>query len=668
MSIHVGPGHPGALRLAAVALAEAIRPRPPARFRDWLPNNIVLVDGPKKGEFWALEDAPYLGDMADCLSIEHPCNLVTVRKSQQTGVSILALAWSLYIADTAPDNTIYGLPSIDFLQDMNSQKLQPLIEAWQAATGKRVIFPAVSRSGAGSTIYEKRFAGGSLMLANANVATDLSGKTSRYGVKDEVSKWQTHVNGDDPETLFFGRFTAFRRTKSFKIFELSTPEIDTGDDLGDAPGHCRIDRSFKRSDQRFWNIACVECGHEFKQVYEGFHLDRLHPHKSFYGCPSCGHVIGETERVIGVRNGRYIATAAGPDRHPGFHVDAFDSLMMSYEAIAEDVLNHAKPGGLGEKGVYNLVLGLPAKVKGNAPEYERLMERREPFREMAVPADGLILVAGADVQHNGIWCVTVAFGEDRQSWVLGVRFFEGTTDNIGEGAWVALDTFFAEPLDDAFGGRRKIEALAVDGGDGGRTNQVLEWCRRRANAYAIKGVGGRGVPAISVPAKKSVTRRGKRKKFGSAMLWPIGTWGLKAELFANLHKPGLRSGEAFDPPGYVHFGEFLPKEYFLQLTAEAFVAEVVKGRIREDWKVLRRDNHCLDAQVYAMAMAEMLGLSTMRADDWAALRQRLHPERQPDLLNRSRRVASPPPLVEPEPAPVETNERAKARRDKWKRR
>ncbi|TIO89086.1 MAG: hypothetical protein E5X92_28465, partial [Mesorhizobium sp.] len=61
MSVHFGLGHPGALRLAGMALAEAIRPRPPARFREWLPDNIVLVDGPKKGELWALEDAPYLG-------------------------------------------------------------------------------------------------------------------------------------------------------------------------------------------------------------------------------------------------------------------------------------------------------------------------------------------------------------------------------------------------------------------------------------------------------------------------------------------------------------------------------------------------------------------------------------------------------------------------------
>lgn len=650
MTLHFDPGHPGALRLVSGALAKSVRPRPPVRFRAWLPENIVLVDGPKKGEFWSLEDAPYLGEIADALDLEHPSNLVTVRKSQQTGVSILALAWALYIAETAPDNTIYGLPSIDFLQDMNSQKLQPLIEAWQRATGKEIIYSPVSRSGAGSTIYEKRFAGGSLMLANANVATDLSGKTTRFGVKDEVSKWAMHANGDDPETLFFGRFTAFRRTRTYKILELSTPEIDTGDELGDAPGHCRIDRSFRRSDQRFWHIDCAECGHRFKQVFEGFHLDRAHPHKSFYACPSCGHVISEAERVVGVRNGSYVATSPGLDRHPGFHVDAFDSLMMSYEAIAEDIINHTKPGGLGDKGIRNLVLGLPAKERGNAPDHERLMERREAYEELTVPAAALLVVAGADVQHNGIWCEVVGYGEDRQSWSLAMRFFEGATDHPGAGAWQALDAFYMRPLADVFGNARRIEALAVDGGDGGRTSQVLEWCRRRPNAYAIKGQGGRGVPAISVPAKKSVTKRGRRKRFGSAMLWPVGTWGLKSELFANLHKPGLAAGEAEDPPGYCHFGMFLGKEYFLQLTAESFVTEVVKGKFREEWIRLRPDNHGLDCRIYAMAMAELLGLSTLTEAQWAEIRMRLSTPEQSDLLRGAAPARSR--ASEPEHAPA----------------
>src|SRR5690606_33704469 len=174
------------------------------------------------------------------------------------------------------------------------------------------------------------------------------------------------------------------------------------------------------------------------QNYQGFQLNRAQPHKSWYACPGCGHEISETERVAAVRLGRYIPTAAGPDRHPGFHVDAFMSLMMSYEAIAEDIINETKPGGRGDKGIYNLVLGLPAKEKGNAPDHERLMERREDYKEFVVPAQGLIVVAGADVQHDGIWVVVLAFGEDRQSWVLGVRFFEGHTDNPNEGAWADL--------------------------------------------------------------------------------------------------------------------------------------------------------------------------------------------------------------------------------------
>ncbi|MDQ0314840.1 terminase gpA endonuclease subunit [Amorphus orientalis] len=658
MTLHLQGHHPGAEALVASTLARAIRPVAPLPFREWLPQNIVLVDGPKKGEFWSIDDAPYLGAIADCLSVEDPCTLVTVRKSQQTGVSILALAWCLYLAELAPDNILYALPSIDFLQDINSQKLSPLIDAWQRETGKEIIYPSISRSGAGSTINEKRFAGGSLALANANVATDLSGVTDRYGVKDEVSKWKTHTSGDDPETLFFGRFTAYRRTKAYKVFELSTPEIDTGDELGEAEGHCRIDRSFKRSDQRFWNIRCPECGFEQKQFFENFILDRAHPHKSRYQCENCTHEISEIERVVAVRGGRFVATKEGPDRHPGFHVDAFDSLMMSYEAIAEDVLSHSKPGGLGEKGIHNLVLGLPVRERGNAPDYDRLMERREDYPEGVIPADGLLVTAGADIQHNGIWVEVVAFAEDRQSWSIVVRFFEGATDDPSRGAWTELADFYRSPLIDVFKQSRLIDMLAVDGSDGGRMNQALEWARRHRDAVAIKGQPGRGVAAIGLPSKTSIRKTGKRKRFGSAMLWPVGTWGLKSELMANLHKPGLAAGADFDPPGYCHFSQNVnSKEYFMQLTAESFVSGVVKGKFKEEWKVLRRDNHLLDCRVYAMAMAEKLGLTTMGPEEWASLRAMRRPSGQPDLLTPLQHRPKADRAPEPQPAAADKEAR-----------
>jgi phage terminase large subunit GpA-like protein len=639
--------HPGALRRVTSSLAIACRPVPPVPFSVWLGQNIILVDGPKKGDFWSAVDAPYLVEIADCLSQEHPSNWVTVRKSQQTGVSILALAWMLYIAENSPDNALYGVPGIDALQDINSGKLQPLIDEWQKETGKRIIFPVKDRSGAGSTTYEKRFPGGSIYLANANTVMDLSAKTCRFGVKDEVSKWQQLPNGADPENLFFGRFTAFRRQKSFKIFELSTPELDSGDALGEGPGHCRIDRSFRRSDKRFWHITCPECSSLQIQEQERMVIDRQHPHKTTMRCASCTHQISEMERVYAVRRGTYIATEPGIDRHPGFHVDAYISLMMSYEAIAEDFITSEGKGEAGAKDFHNLVRALPYAMRGNAPDHQRLMERREDYPSHQVPDGGLIFVAGADVQSYGIYAEGVAFAEDRQSWDVFAEFFEGATDNPQAGAWALLSAFYAQEFADAHGVLRRLDAIAVDSGY--RTNQVLEWCRRHMNAYAIKGMPGRGVAAISAPRRKSLTRRGKRMRFGSAMAWPVGTWSLKAEFYGNLHKTGLAAGEASDPPGYCHFHDGLGEEFFQQITSEYFEQKLVKGKLHEEWKARREHNHFLDCRIYAMAIAEHLGLSRMTKTQWAALRARLEPPHDVDFLSPAPiRVAAAVAPVAPE--------------------
>jgi phage terminase large subunit GpA-like protein len=92
-----------------------------------------------------------------------------------------------------------------------------------------VILPQTSRNAqGGSTTYEKKFAGGYVALANANAVMDLSMSKTRKGVKDELSKWEDIPGRGDPEDLFFGRFTAFRRTKDWKILEISTPEVDSG--------------------------------------------------------------------------------------------------------------------------------------------------------------------------------------------------------------------------------------------------------------------------------------------------------------------------------------------------------------------------------------------------------------------------------------------------------
>ena len=272
--------HPNPLALVARRLESVVRPKPLVPFARWLQENIVLVDGPQAGQPWSPHGAPYLPGIADCLDVEDASTLVTVRKSQQTGVSILALAWSLYIADRAPANTLYAAPNGDMLRELNSQKLQPLIDRWHQHIGREVILPMTSRSSIGSTTYEKKFPGGYLGLANANAVMDLSSKTVKFGVKDEVSKWEDIPTYGDPEKLFIGRFTAFRRIEEYKILELSTPEVDSGDEDAESDAHCRIDRSFRRSDQRFWHVPCPGCGVFFAFAFERLRIDEAEPHRT----------------------------------------------------------------------------------------------------------------------------------------------------------------------------------------------------------------------------------------------------------------------------------------------------------------------------------------------------------------------------------------------------
>ncbi|MDQ2084710.1 phage terminase large subunit family protein [Xanthobacteraceae bacterium Astr-EGSB] len=622
------PGHPNERSFVATRLAAAIRPAEPMPFSRWLPDNIVLIDGPSAGESWMADGAPYLLEPADCLSDDHPCNLVTVRKSQQSGASILALAWCLYTADREPANILYATPGIDALRELNSAKLQPLIEAWQKRIKRTVITPQTSRSGTGSTTYEKVFAGGRLFLANANSVMDLSSKTIKKGVKDEVSKWEDIPGYGDPENLFFGRFTAFRRTKAWKILEISTPEVDTGDENAEAEGHCRIDRSFKRSDQRYWNCICPECRRPFVHHFDRFEIDAKRPHKSTYVC-ICGHHISEPERLIAISpaaGARWVPLLDEPDRHPGFHIDAFISKMMSYEAIAEDFLNAKTETE--KKAFSNLVLGLPHKFRGDAPAHERLLERVEKHLKRGhVPPQGLLLVAFADVQMRGIWLEIVAFAPNRESWCVDALYIDGDTSSPHAPVFQQLkkETIDRE-FPDAFGRQRKLDATGIDSGY--RAHVVYAFVRRNQRAHpdtgrdlllATKGMQGWGRPALGQPTLVDIDLDGEKVKQG-CKVWPIGTWPLKVTLYADLRNVvPPPPAEPIAPDGYCHFGIWCDENYFKQVTGEQLESIKFRGRTTGQRWVKTRANHFHDCKVGNIALAEYLGLSSTTPDQWAAL-------------------------------------------------
>ena len=660
--------HPSARQFIAARLAHIINPAEAVPLSRWLSENLVLVDGPAAGQLWNAIGAPYLTEIADCLSDDHPCNFVTVRKSQQSGASILALGWCLYVADREPANMLYAVPGIEALRDLNSGKLQPLIDAWQKQIKRTVILPQTARSGAGSTTFEKVFPGGRLYLGNANAVMDLSSKTIKKGVRDEFSKWTDIPGYGDPGNLFFGRFTAFRRFKTFKILDISTPEVNTGDETGQTEGHCRIDLRFKSSDQRYWHCQCPECGSLFVHRDDNLKVDEQHPHRSVYRC-DCGHDISDAERILAIDAGSWIKTREDGD-HPGFHVDAFISKMMSYEAIAEDKIKAKTETA--KKDYSNLVLGLPFKYRGDAPDHEKLMLRREEWIKRGhIPPKGLIYTAALDVQMRGGWLEIVAWGANRESWLVDARYIDGDTANHRGPFWddVLKHTIGCE-FPDAFGGHRRLDALAVD--TGYRPNTCFAWIREHQRLHpdtgydvilGIKGIPGWGKPAIGQPKLIDIDLAGGKIKQGGK-LWGVGTWPLKANFYSFLREPGIKEGKPVDPDGYCHFGMFADEVYFKQLVGDRLEQVKIHGRVAGQRWAQIKNNHFHDCRIYNSAMAEYLGISQITPEQWRelALRRGLPPELSEPTLFASQTGQGIPPVElpatpfaehEPEPKPAD---------------
>jgi phage terminase large subunit GpA-like protein len=134
----------------------------------------------------------------------------------------------------------------------------------------------------------------------------------------------------------------------------------------------------------------------------------------------------------------------------------------------------------------------------------------------------------------------------------------------------------------------------------------------RSRVIAVKGVASASA-ILNSPTKVDVKITGKRKARG-CMVWPVGVNVAKDELYSwlKLDPPTTESGEPF-PPGYCHHPT-AEEAYFKQITAEHLVSTIDrKGFAVHEWQMIPgRENHWLDARVYARAAAQLEGLDSMR--------------------------------------------------------
>jgi len=628
------PGAHGAALARAWFAACKPRERPPlSRF---MAEHARTDDGQRIRPF------PFQSDMADAFT-DLDTQQVSCRKSSRIGYSTILQCFVAWAIKHDPRRQLFYQPTIDDAEKFSRDDLDPVLQ-WPVVRTVATFKPRH----ADNQIRAKRYKGGWIQIKGANSPKEFRRVTADDVLLEECDgyPWASKEEGDPARLAFKRNLTSPRRFSAAG----STPKVK---------GFSRIDALFEQGSQEYRYVPCPHCGEMQQLVFgdgtgPGIRWEpKEAPTRAWYRCVN-GCDIDEVDKAAMDEAGEWRAhnPAAFP-RHRSFHIWAAYSQHpgAAWLEIAREFMEVRKDPNLLRTFV-NQVLGEAWAERGEAPEWQRLYDRREKAMRLGTPsAKAGLLIGAADVQRGGggridldIW----AFGPGgRREFVERVEVFGSISDKA---TWKKLDEQVARTWEAEDGREMRLARVAIDTGDGENTMEVYAWARRHPGfAMAVKGRHALAAnQPIGAPSWQDVTQNGRKLKRG-VRLWNVGTSMLKLELFGDLEKEKPVDGEAY-PDGYVYLPDGTTDEWIKQLVAEELrIIRLRSGGFRREWHKNRDRNEALDNAVYARAVAISLGVDRWRETEWSK------------LYGEHEKPKPPPPDPEPpRPAPASTPARSSA--------
>jgi phage terminase large subunit GpA-like protein len=614
----------------ANVLQDGLRPEPDTTISEWADAHRVLAGkggSAEPGPFRS-DRAPFCREIADALSPSNRAQRVVFMKASQIGGTEIGNNFVGFIIAMTPGPVMVVQPTLMMARRFSRQRLDSMIASTPALRAK--VQPARSRD-SGNTILQKDFPGGTVVVTSANSAVGLRSMPVRFLFLDEVDAYEPDVGGEgDPVALAEARQRTFGFRK--KTFVVSSPKL---------AGRSTIEREYQASDQRRYFVPCPHCGQMQFLRFEQLHWTKGKPETAAYHCEECGAAATEADKTEMLARGEWRATARPSDPTcTGFHISSLYSPVgwFSWARIARDWEKAMTGGPEAIKTFKNTVLGETWQEKGQAPDWERLFERREPFKFGVVPRGVLVLTAAVDNQAQparleiSVWGWAAGY----ESWLVDHQVIDG--DPAGDATWDAVRVILDRDWPREHGGTMRISEMAVDTGGqstSGLYNQIRRMQDRRV--LAIKGTGGwnRSAP-VSGPVMVDV-RSGGRKITRGLRLWTVAVDVFKGDLYRRLW---LARGEdgAF-PPGWVHLPDSMDAEAVKQLVAEELVTvKDRRGFAHVEWRKLHAANEQLDLAVYARAALSVLGSDRYGDRFWTRLLQK-----QETVARTIEAPPSPPP-------------------------
>ena len=596
----------GAILTAVREWIAAWKPKPILTLSAWSAIHARLDNGKRFRAF------PFQDGIADAFT-DPATTQISVKKSSRIGYSQIVQNYIGWCIHQSPRRLLIYQPTIDDAEKYSRDDLDPVLQ-WPIIRTVATFKPRHRDN----QIRAKRFKGGWIQIKGANSPKEFRRVTTDSVLLEEPDGYPVSSGLEgDPARL------AFKRNQT------SDEPLSAAGSTPTLAGISRIDALFHAGTQEHRYVPCPECGHMQVLVWgdgtgPGIRWEpKENPKRAWYRCET-GCDIEDSHKPWMDQNGEWRAHAPenGP-RHRSFHIWSGYSQHRgaAWVELAREFMEVRKDPNL-LKTFVNQVLGDVWAERGEAPEWQRLYERREAAMQVGTPPSWAgLLVMAADVQRGGggridadIW----AFGSGRRrAFVQRIEVYGPIADKA---TWKKLDQEIAREWLSADGRPMRLARVAVDSGDGENTMEVYGWARRHPGfVMAVKGRESLAAQqAIGAPSWQDVSVNGRKLKKG-VRLWNIGTSMLKLELYGQLGLEKPTDGEAY-PDGYVYLPQGTDDEWIKQLVAEE-LREIKQrtGGIRREWHKLRDRNEALDNAVYARAVAISLGVDRWSESQWARL-------------------------------------------------
>lgn len=526
---------------------------------------------------WSNDITPYLTGVMDEFNNYETEKIIFVKPTQIGGTEALQNMIG-YIVMQDPSPTMIVYPTDTLAKSVSENRLQPMLKAT----------PEIAKKfDENSSLLELQFDSMYISLTGSNSPSGLASKPIRFLMMDEVDKYPGASSKEaDPIKL------ATERTKTFhnkKIYITSTPTLKTG--------HIWKEKEAADIEKHFF-VPCPHCGEyiEFKFQNIRFPDDEGMSYAdraefATYVCQECGCLITDNDKHNMLKLGEWRTVRHNTKyvRNVAFWINTLYSPFVRWSDIAKEFLVSKDD----PENLQNFVNSWLAeawedtKLKTSA---ELVLERQTELPAYVVPQWTKLLTAGVDVQENSLYWSIRAWGE----------FL--TSQNIAHGqslSFEEIDRIMNMQYMTEEGDPMVVNLCLIDSGD--QTDIVYDFCALHSD-YAL-------------PVKGSSHAQLSHYKLSMVNKTDSRAYGMQLVLVDGGRYKDMIAGRMQRPNGkgswMVYSG--CDMEYATQVTAEHKVNVKTPGGTKQVWqkKSSHADNHYLDAEVYALAAADVMGVRTL---------------------------------------------------------